>query len=172
MDGPLTLERVASPIGILTLVTAGEFVRALSFPESAAQALELLRRRSPGLLLQEPAQETLSCVRLRAYFQGELKAISDLKVQATGTPFQQEVWAALRDIAPGTTTTYGELARRLGRPGASRAVGLANGENPIAIVVPCHRVVGAGGALTGYGGGLERKRWLLGHETVASFRLR
>jgi methylated-DNA-[protein]-cysteine S-methyltransferase len=172
MDSPLTLEQVASPIGILTLVTEGDVVHALSFPEGAAQALDLFRRRCPGLHFEEPVQETPSSVRLRAYFQGELEAISGMKVQADGTAFQQEVWAALREIAPGTTTTYGELARRLGRPGASRAVGLANSENPIAIVVPCHRVVGAGGALTGYGGGLERKRWLLGHEAAASFQLR
>jgi methylated-DNA-[protein]-cysteine S-methyltransferase len=172
MDSPLTLEKIASPVGVLTLVTMGDIVRALSFPESAAQVLELLRRRSPGLRFEEPAQETSSSVRLRAYFKGEINALDDLRVQADGTPFQREVWAALREIAPGTTTTYGELARRLNRPGASRAVGLANGDNPIAIVVPCHRVVGAGGALTGYGGGLERKRWLLGHEAAASFRLR
>ncbi len=81
-----------------------------------------------------------------------------------GSPFQRRVWQALLEIPYGATTTYGELALRLGKPGAARAVGLANGRNPFAIVVPCHRVVGARGALTGYGGGLERKRWLLDHE--------
>jgi methylated-DNA-[protein]-cysteine S-methyltransferase len=167
----MTLEHVASPIGLLTLVTYGDTIRGLSFPESATQSLELLRRRRPGLRFEAPARETDCSARLRAYFDGELQAIDDLKVQADGTPFQQEVWGALREIAPGTTITYGELARRLGRPGASRAVGLANGDNPIAIVVPCHRVVGAGGALTGYGGGLARKRWLLGHEAARDFAL-
>ena len=81
-----------------------------------------------------------------------------------GTPFQRRVWAALRDIPYGETVSYGELAAALGRPTASRAVGLANGKNPISIIVPCHRVVGADGSMTGYGGGLERKRWLLSFE--------
>jgi len=88
-------------------------------------------------------------------------------VRAGGTPFQRVVWAALREIPPGRTTSYGQLAARLGRPGASRAVGLANGANPVAIAVPCHRVIGADGTLTGYGGGIERKRWLLEHERAS-----
>jgi methylated-DNA-[protein]-cysteine S-methyltransferase len=100
---------------------------------------------------------------LRAYFAGELQAF-DVPLAARGTPFQQRVWQLLRTIPYGTTTTYGELARRLGNGNASRAVGLANGRNPIGIVIPCHRVVGADGALTGYAGGIERKRWLLEHE--------
>ena len=84
------------------------------------------------------------------------------------TASQQRVWRALCDIAYGETISYGELARRIGQPAAARAVGLANGQNPIAIVVPCHRVIGANGSLTGYGGGLERKRWLLAHESKGS----
>jgi methylated-DNA-[protein]-cysteine S-methyltransferase len=98
------------------------------------------------------------------YFAGELAAIDALPVQTAGTPFQREVWHALRDIPCGTTISYSELARRIGRPNAVRAVGLANGSNPIGVVVPCHRVIGADGSLTGYGGGIERKRWLLRHE--------
>jgi methylated-DNA-[protein]-cysteine S-methyltransferase len=97
---------------------------------------------------------------LRAYFEGRLREF-DLPLAPAGTPFQHRVWRALLEIPYGRTVTYGALAARLGQPGASRAVGLANGRNPIAVVIPCHRVVGAGGALTGYGGGIERKRWLL-----------
>jgi methylated-DNA-[protein]-cysteine S-methyltransferase len=89
-----------------------------------------------------------------------------MAVRTEGTPFQKLVWAELRNIPAGATISYGELAKRIGRPGASRAVGLANGSNPIAIVVPCHRVIGANGSLTGYGGGMERKRWLLEHESA------
>ena len=94
------------------------------------------------------------------------RVFGDIPWAAAGTPFQQQVWAALTGIEPGTTTTYGALAASIGRPRAVRAVGAANGRNPIAIVVPCHRLVGADGTLTGYGGGLERKRWLLAHEGV------
>ena len=101
---------------------------------------------------------------IEAYFAGHLESLNDVPVELTGTRFQQLVWSALRAIPAGATTTYGELAARIGRPGSSRAVGMANGSNPVPIVVPCHRVIGANGALTGYGGGLERKRWLLAHE--------
>jgi methylated-DNA-[protein]-cysteine S-methyltransferase len=98
------------------------------------------------------------------YFAGDLAAIDTLPVQTAGTPFQREVWRALRDIPCGTTISYAALAGRIGRPNAVRAVGLANGSNPVGIVVPCHRVIGSDGSLTGYGGGIERKRWLLRHE--------
>jgi methylated-DNA-[protein]-cysteine S-methyltransferase len=101
---------------------------------------------------------------LSAYFAGDLAAIDTLAVASIGTPFQREVWHALRAIRCGSTLSYGELARRIRHPNAVRAVGLANGQNPIGIVVPCHRVIGADGTLTGYGGGLDRKRWLLAHE--------
>ena len=100
---------------------------------------------------------------LQAYFAGELTEFS-LELAPRGTPFQHRVWDALQQIPYGTTTTYGKLAERLGEPRATRAVGLANGRNPIPIVIPCHRVIGADGRLTGYGGGIQRKQWLLGHE--------
>jgi methylated-DNA-[protein]-cysteine S-methyltransferase len=100
---------------------------------------------------------------LADYFAGRRLAF-DLPLAPTGTAFQQRVWSALRDIPYGRTTTYGEIAAGLGQPTASRAVGLANGRNPIAVIVPCHRVIGANGTLTGFGGGLPRKRWLLEHE--------
>jgi len=101
---------------------------------------------------------------LGEYFAGDLGALDRLEVAEHGTPFQRRVWRALRDIGCGTTLSYGELARRIGQPQAVRAVGLANGQNPNNLVVPCHRVIGADGSLTGYGGGLRRKRWLLAHE--------
>ena len=101
---------------------------------------------------------------LRAYFEGELTAIDDLPVETGGSEFQSKVWRALRMIRCGETWSYGDLARQIGNPAAVRAVGLANGSNPIAIVVTCHRVIGSDGSLTGYGGGLDRKRWLLAHE--------
>jgi methylated-DNA-[protein]-cysteine S-methyltransferase len=102
-----------------------------------------------------------------SYFGGELTAIDALPVQTGGTSFQREVWCALRKIPCGTTISYAKLAERIGRPTAVRAVGLANGANPVSIVVPCHRVIGSNGSLTGYGGGIDRKRWLLDHECSA-----
>jgi methylated-DNA-[protein]-cysteine S-methyltransferase len=107
---------------------------------------------------------------LDAYFAGELQEF-DLPLAAKGTSFQSEVWAALREVPFGTTTSYGALARRLGRPvGAARAVGACNGRNPIGIVVPCHRVIGSTGSIVGYAGGLDRKRWLLAHEAKVAGR--
>ena len=104
---------------------------------------------------------------LTAYFDGDLGGIDRLDCATGGTEFQRTVWAALRDIPAGRTESYGQLAARIGRPAAVRAVGLANGANPIGLIVPCHRVIGADGSLTGYGGGIERKRWLLNHEGAA-----
>jgi methylated-DNA-[protein]-cysteine S-methyltransferase len=101
---------------------------------------------------------------MRAYFKGDIAAIDNLPVETAGTPFQTSVWRALRRIRGGKTISYAELARRIGKPRAVRAAGLANGQNPISIVVPCHRVIGSDGSLTGYGGGLPRKKWLLEHE--------
>lgn len=106
---------------------------------------------------------------LRSYFAGELQAF-DMPLALEGTPFQCAVWAALRQVPYGATISYAELARRVGQPGAARAVGSANGRNPVGIVVPCHRVIAADGTLGGYGGGLERKRWLLDHEAAVSGR--
>ena len=101
---------------------------------------------------------------LQRYFAGESADISHLKLEMRGAPFELRVWEALRRIPAGTTTTYGAIAREVGSPDASRAVGMANGANPIAIIVPCHRVIGSNGTLTGYGGGLNTKSWLLSHE--------
>jgi len=104
---------------------------------------------------------------INRYFAGQFEAIDALPVKTGGTPFQRQVWRALRKIRCGTTVSYAQLAERIGRPTAVRAMGLANGSNPVGIVVPCHRVIGSDGSLTGYGGGIERKRWLLEHEQRA-----
>jgi methylated-DNA-[protein]-cysteine S-methyltransferase len=117
--------------------------------------------KAPGKRDDAPFHEARK--QLGAYFAGELRDFN-LPLAAEGTPFQQRVWAVLRTIPFGSTVSYGEIARRLDLPAASRAVGAANGRNPISVIVPCHRVIGANGTLTGYGGGLERKRWLLHHE--------
>jgi len=148
---------VDSPIGPLTLVAADGVLAGLYMDRE--------RHRPPQELLGAPDADLFTeCARqLDAYFAGRLTRF-DLPLTLDGTPFQRGVWAALQDIPYGETVSYGELAQELGRPTAARAVGLANGRNPVAIVVPCHRVVGASGALTGYGGGLDRKRHLLAHE--------
>lgn len=168
----LEAHRLRSPVGELTLVSHGPRLAALAFEGQAAQTWHALRGRWGEVELVDARRPPAAAIRLAAYFAGDLTALDAIEVEARGTPFQEEVWAALRRIPPGATVTYGELAARLGRPGASRAVGRANGQNPVAIVVPCHRVVGAHGALAGYGGGLERKRWLLAHEQPRTLALR
>lgn len=147
----------ASPIGSLLLRSDGERLTGL-FMEPHRIGDGWREDRSPfGEALRQ----------LGAYFAGELRSF-DLAHEERGTPFQRRVWAELERIPYGETISYAELARRVGNPAAMRAVGAANGRNPVSIVVPCHRVIGANGTLTGYGGGLERKRWLLGHEARVS----
>ena len=124
----------------------------------------LLRLHYGSCELEDGAAPLAIRQALEAYFAGDLAAIDAIPVETGGTAFQRQVWAALRDIPAAAPTSYGRLAQRIGRPGASRAVGMANGANPVGIVVPCHRVIGANATLTGYGGGLHRKEWLLGHE--------
>ncbi|SEG34812.1 methylated-DNA-[protein]-cysteine S-methyltransferase [Actinacidiphila yanglinensis] len=146
---------VDSPCGPLTLVAReGELSGLYMTDQRHRPPAENFGPRA-DLPAFDDAEEQLA-----AYFAGELSAF-DLDLNMVGTPFQKRVWSALRDIPYGETVTYGELAEVLGRPTASRAVGLANGRNPIGVIVPCHRVVGADGSLTGYGGGLARKQWLL-----------
>jgi methylated-DNA-[protein]-cysteine S-methyltransferase len=141
-------------------------LQAVEWADAEERLAAVLRRRF-GATLDAPAATRdpfgLTSA-LAAYFAGELRAIDRLPIGEGGTPFQRRVWAALRTIPAGTTATYGAFAARIGRPTAIRAVGHANGANPVSVVVPCHRLVGADGSLTGYGGGLERKRWLLAHE--------
>jgi methylated-DNA-[protein]-cysteine S-methyltransferase len=126
--------------------------------------LDLLRHRFGQVKLTRRSDANGFRTRIAAYFAGDLATLDTIRVNGGGTDFQVKVWRALRAILPGKTATYGEIAARLGCPSAARAVGLANSLNPIAIVVPCHRVVGVNGKLTGYAGGLDRKRWLLEHE--------
>ena len=152
-----------TPIGPLTLVAADGDLSGVYMAT---------HRHSPGpdRLGEEVQQDRLlsdAARQLAEYFAGDREAF-DLPLRPVGTDFQQQVWRALCDIPYGHTWSYGELARHIGRPGASRAVGLANGRNPISIIIPCHRVIGASGSMTGYGGGIERKQWLLAHERRAA----
>ena len=165
----LRVEHHPSPIGTLLLVTDGEGrLCALDYHEYEARMLRLLTLHH-GLNELVSASPSPRLTRaLDAYFHGTLSALEALPTASKGSRFQHTVWDALRTIPAGTTLSYGQLAAHLGRPTAARAVGLANGSNPIAIVVPCHRVIGASGSLTGYAGGVERKRWLLDHERNAS----
>ena len=163
----LQLDRVASPVGELRIVFDDEGrLRALDFENYADRNLNLMRRQYGDAPITEGTAPSSIRGPLEAYFKGDLKALDRIEVATNGTPFQEAVWAALRDIPAGVTRSYAEQAEAIGRPKAVRAVGLANGANPIAIVNPCHRVIGKSGDLTGYGGGLERKRWLLAHEGV------
>jgi methylated-DNA-[protein]-cysteine S-methyltransferase len=165
MPKTLTLEHMPSPIGTIKLVTDETgTLRALDFDDYEERMLRLLRVHYGDFALKRAPVPGQIRQALQAYFEGEFAAITAIACATAGSDFQRSVWAMLREIPPGITWTYGELARRLGTPSASRAVGLANGANPIGIVVPCHRVIGANGKLTGYGGGLPRKRWLLLHE--------
>ena len=145
---------VDSPVGLLTLVEDGG--RVVGLRMESQRPVQVGDRDDTVL---PTLREQLAC-----YFRGSLTEF-DVPLTGAGTPFQQAVWKALRAIPYGETRTYGKLAASLGTPGASRAVGLANGRNPIGIVVPCHRVVGSDGSLTGYAGGVQRKRWLLDHES-------
>ena len=165
----LVFDRFASPVDDLTLVTDEEGrLRALEFDSGEARLERLLQRQYGLVTLERGAAPDSITGPLTAYFAGDHGALDAIVVATAGTPFQRRVWAALRSIPAGRTMSYGALAASLGQPGASRAVGLANGSNPVAIVVPCHRVIGADASLTGFGGGLHRKRWLLEHEGVLS----
>jgi methylated-DNA-[protein]-cysteine S-methyltransferase len=166
----LQLDRTSTPIGELMIVADDEGrLRAVHFTDHEAGLRRMLERQygEKGFALEPAANPGGLTGRVDAYFGGELHAIDALPVALVGTPFQLAVWTALRQIPCGTTLSYSELAQRIGRPSAVRAVGLANGANPIGVVVPCHRVVGRDGRLVGYGGGMSRKRWLLDHESGA-----
>ena len=161
----LSVGRINTPTGQMIIFMDGkQRLRALDWEDHEPRIQRLLQRHYGKISLQEEARPTAVVRALQAYFDGDLVAIDSVPIATNGTDFQRAVWEALRHIAPGETISYGMLAARIGQPAAMRAVGLATGANPIAIVVPCHRVIGKNGALTGYGGGLERKRWLLTHE--------
>lgn len=160
----LEVADVATPIGAVRIAARGRRLCALGFLGQWEDVERTLRRRYPGLELRTGEDCEDLAAPLRAYFRGEVRALEALPVELGGTPFQERVWAALRTIPCGTTISYRDLADRVGAPRASRAVGSANGANPVPVVIPCHRVIGTDGSLVGYGGGLRRKRWLLEHE--------
>jgi methylated-DNA-[protein]-cysteine S-methyltransferase len=162
---PLFLDSLDTPIGKALLVTdADGALRLLDWEDHEDRMRVLLRRQYGSVVLERrPAAATVRAP-LERYFAGELIALQEIPWRTQGTSFQHLVWTALTDIPAGATLSYGALAQRIGKASAVRAVGLANGANPVSVVVPCHRVIGADGSLTGYGGGLERKRWLLRHE--------
>ena len=165
------LATIATPTGELAVVVDEELrLRAVHWTDGGDPTRRLLERHygAEPFGLRRSRSASPAAQALRAYFAGDLAAIDRLPVETRGTAFQRSVWAALRQVRCGTTLSYGDIARKIGRPAAVRAVGLANHANPVGIVVPCHRVIGRDGRLTGYGGGLERKRWLLAHEGVAS----
>lgn len=167
MTPTLFTARRASPLGEMILVwdEAGA-VRVLDFATHEARADAMLARHGEGARIEPRALDAKLDDALDSYFSGRLDAFRGLAVSTRGTAFQEQVWQALRTIAPGQTLSYGTLAAQMKRPTAVRAVGLANSQNPVAIITPCHRVIGANGRLVGYAGGMERKSWLLAHEGV------
>ena len=155
-----------SPLGPLTVFGSGQRLMGVEFGDDRASFEHpFVRRRLSGVVNEHP-DPAGAVTALRAYFSGDLQALDWLSVDPIGTTFQRLVWNALRGVRAGHTASYADIANAIGAPKAVRAVGAANGANPIAIFVPCHRIIGSSGSLVGYGGGLERKRWLLGHEGV------
>lgn len=167
----LLLDVIPSPIGRISIAARAGRLCALEF--GAGRLARQLAARYPALPRRRARDPFGLSSRIRAYLAGDLGAVDRIPVETGGTAFQRRVWRALRRIRPGQTRTYGRLARTLGLGAAARAVGAANGRNPVSIVVPCHRLIGGDASLTGYGGGLWRKRWLLRHEGAeAAARLR
>lgn len=161
------LDRLTTPIGIALLVTDAEgALRALDWEDYEHRMRELLRLHYGVVDLSDQPAPAAMRIALSGYFDGDLGQLSGIAWRIAGTAFQQKVWTALAQIPAGTTMSYGALAARIDTPKAIRAVGHANGSNPISVVLPCHRLIGADGSLVKYGGGLERKRWLLRHEGV------
>ncbi|WP_269714303.1 methylated-DNA--[protein]-cysteine S-methyltransferase [Caulobacter sp. NIBR2454] len=163
-------ETLSTPTGSMVLLTdSQDRLRVIDWADYDHRMLRLLtaQYRKPIRIQTRRAPTSPARAAMSDYFDGDLTVIDSLVTETAGTQFQRAVWKALRDIPPGQTTSYGALAAAIGRPSAVRAVGAANGANPIGVVVPCHRVIGANASLTGYGGGLERKRWLLAHEGAA-----
>jgi methylated-DNA-[protein]-cysteine S-methyltransferase len=159
------IDRLMTPIGVALLVADRDGVLcALDWEDHEARMRDLLRRQHGPIALKGAPAPRGIVQALSAYFAGELDRLASIPWRVAGTPFQRKVWTALSRIPPGTTMSYGALAASLGSPRAMRAVGHANGANPISVVIPCHRLIGADGSLVKYGGGLERKHWLLAHE--------
>jgi methylated-DNA-[protein]-cysteine S-methyltransferase len=163
----ILIQTIESPIGPLTAAERAGRVCMLHFGADGPLVDVIFERWYPAEPKARQALPGVAAI-LERYFGGEIKALDAVPVELNGTPFQKGVWQALRRIPGGTTISYAELAKRIGDPAAVRAVGTANGANPVAVIVPCHRVIGSNGRLTGYGGGLDRKQWLLEHEGVVS----
>jgi methylated-DNA-[protein]-cysteine S-methyltransferase len=160
----LHYDEVSSPLGRILFASDGEAVCVLDYSGYESRMATLLARRYGAVEFLRGSDPLGVRRMLDEYFAGDLRAFDAVPVRGGGTAFQEVVWKGLRTIPAGETLSYGELAARINRPGAARAVGHANSLNPIAIIVPCHRVIGASAGLTGYAGGLERKQWLLNHE--------
>ena len=162
----LEVAAITSPVGRLAIASHDDRVCALWFG-TESQVRTLLERWFPGERVSAGEDPGGAVSALTAYFSGDLNALDAVAVELHGTPFQQRVWRQLRSVRAGTTASYAQIARAIGAPHAVRAVGAANGANPVAVIVPCHRIIGSNGSLIGYGGGLDRKRWLLAHESPA-----
>jgi methylated-DNA-[protein]-cysteine S-methyltransferase len=157
---------IDSPIGKLTIAARGPRLCLLHFGPASSRLKASLKGWYPDDPLESVSDPAGAVRVLRRYFDGDLDSLDEIEVELNGTSFQRGVWMALRSVKAGTTLSYAQLADRIGTPAAVRAVGAANGANPVAVVLPCHRIIGSNGSLTGYGGGLDRKRWLLDHEGV------
>ncbi|MFT4570326.1 MAG: methylated-DNA-[protein]-cysteine S-methyltransferase [Hyphomicrobiaceae bacterium] len=161
----IELERFPTPVGEVVLATIDTKVAALGYLDGWDEFAARVFRGYDDVHFVERATHSKAGKQLEAYFSGDATVLYKIEVETRGTPFQKSVWNQLRRIPHGTTISYGELAQRIGNPKASRAVGTANGANPVSIIVPCHRVIAASGDLGGYAFGLNRKRWLLAHES-------
>lgn len=167
----LYLDSIATPVGEGLLVTdAKGFLRAFDWRTHEDRMHLLLRRQNPPTQLKAGRAPDAVRSAFEIYFAGDLGALAKVRWRTGGTPFQRVVWSTLCTIPAGETLSYKGLATTIGKPSAMSAVGLANGANPVGIVVPCHRVIGSNGSLTGYGGGMKRKQWLLAHEGAAFSR--
>jgi methylated-DNA-[protein]-cysteine S-methyltransferase len=162
----IALTTIDTPVRKLTIAANGSRVCLVHFGDATDRVRSTLASWYPGSTIELAHDPAGAATVLRRYFDGDLGSLDEVDVELHGTAFQQRVWMALRTVTVGTTLSYAELARRVGSPSAVRAVGAANGANPVAVVLPCHRIIGSNGSLTGYGGGLDRKRWLLDHEGV------
>lgn len=164
------VDEIETAIGTVVVVAKCDVLVALDFADCWDRLNGLLAARFGRVKLDRATDPGGFSSRVESYFGGAIGALQDAPVEMGGTPFQRTVWAALRKVLPGTTASYGELAASIGRGGAARAVGSANARNPVALAIPCHRIVGSNGSLTGYAGGIDRKRWLLQHESAHSAR--
>ncbi len=160
----LMTDTISSEIGEILIVAHRRAMVAVDFAGYGERLKRSLRARYGEVELKHSKDPNGYASKIRAYFAGDIDALDEIDVDIGGTPFQAKVWNELRRVRAGTTATYGEIAERVGNPKAVRAVGSTNGRNPLTLVVPCHRIIGANGTLTGYAQGLDKKRWLLAHE--------